>query len=412
MIFYGGRSFFRVYHDMQVFRVADFIEIVNTTLKETLGADVFAVEGEVSGHRTSQGQWVTFDLKDEAAIINVFMPIWKLQLPIEDGMRVRVIGLPRVYPKYGKFSLSAERIEYAGEGNLKKALALLRQRLAAEGLFDPSRKRELPKFPQRIALVASRESAAYGDFLRIVGERWGGLEIDVYHVLVQGERAPQDIVSALQAANEREYDVLVMTRGGGSLEELMAFNDEPVVRAVRASRIPTLVAIGHERDITLAEEAADVRGSTPTDCARRLVPDKRDVEYALMATIATIEGTFVQRLQNGHALIQRTLAAPSFWLTTQRALLDRSVARTESVLRQWLRSLEDRWHASVRLLQSLDPMRVLARGYAIMRDADGRAIVSVSGLKMDQAVTVRLQDGEVGATIRQVHNQATQQKLL
>ena len=138
-------------------------------------------------------------------------------------------------------------------------------------------------------MIASRESAAYGDFIRIVNERWRGLEIDLYHVVVQGEKAPLDIVSALQSASESGVDVVVMTRGGGSFEELMAFNDERVVRAVHASKIPTMVAIGHERDVTLAELTADVRGSTPTDCARRLVPDRKDILFEIATSLERME---------------------------------------------------------------------------------------------------------------------------
>lgn len=391
---------------MRVLQVSEFIEIVNGVLRETLGAEVIAVEGEVSGYRVSQGQWVSFDLKDDKSLVNIFMPVWNLNVPVEDGIKVRVFGLPRVYPKYGKFSISAERIELAGEGALKKALALLRARLEKEGMFDPSRKRQLPRFPRRIALVASRESAAYGDFIRVLGERWGGLEIDLYHVLVQGEKAPKDLVAAIEAANchpslraersnlgsdqvaaspsaprnDNYYDVLVMTRGGGSLEELMAFNDEQVVRAVRGSRIPTLVAIGHERDLTLAEEAADVRGSTPTDCARRLVPDRKDALYELATLVGAVESSLTRLVEDAHAAI------------------DRVVGRAES----WIAVLGERLAAHVRVLASLDPKAVLRRGYAILKDADGQGITSVKRLSVGDPVTAILKDGEAGMTVSDV----------
>lgn len=356
---------------MKVLQVSEFLEIVNGVLRETLGGEVLAVEGEVSGYRVSQGQWVSFDLKDDRALVNVFLPVWNLTVPVEDGFRVRVFGPPRVYPKYGKFSLSAERIELAGEGALRKALALLRVKLEKEGLFEPSRKRPLPRFPRRIALVASRESAAYGDFLRVVGERWGGLEIDVYHVIVQGEKAPQEIVAAIETAQTHPYDVLVLTRGGGSFEELMAFNDERVARAVHASKIPTLVGIGHERDLTFAEEAADVRGSTPTDCARRLVPDRKDVLYELSSETESIVDA-MDRLIDGHrTLLARAITAPSLWLAR----------------------LRDRLESSLRLLGSLDPKNVIARGYAILQTSAGRAITSVKGLKTGDRIHATLKDG-------------------
>jgi exodeoxyribonuclease VII large subunit len=407
---------------MRILQVSEFIEIVNIILRESFATEEVAVEGEVSGYRASQGQWVTFDLKDEKALVNIFMPVWNLRVPIQDGIRVRVIGLPRIYPKYGKFSISAERIELAGEGALKKALLLLHQKLEQEGLFDPSRKRALPRFPERIALVASRDSAAYGDFVRVLSERWGGLEIDLFHVLVQGDNAPREIVAAIQSANSITppaspylpagkagkgrigYDALVMTRGGGSLEDLMAFNDEAVVRAIHASQIPTLVAIGHERDLTLAEEAADVRGSTPTDCARRLVPDRKDVQYELAAVVSAMESNLTRYMESRRAALDHAVRAPSLWLAGQRAALERATSVCDTAVRQWVGGLKDRLQAHIRLLESLDPKGVLARGYAMVKDASGRSISSVAQLQIGQATAIVLKDGEAETEVKKISN--------
>ena len=398
--------------NMRVLKVGEFIEIVNSILKETLSGEACAVEGEVSGYRVSQGQWVSFDLKDETALVNVFLPVWSLTVPVEDGMRVRVFGTPRVYPKYGKFSLSAERIELAGEGALRKALAMLRLRLEKEGLFNVSRKRQLPKYPKRIALVASKESAAYGDFIRILAERWGGLEIDLYHVLVQGERAPQDIVRALTQAQEGEYDVIVMTRGGGSLEELMAFNDERVVRAIYGSSIPTLVAIGHERDISLAEEAADVRGSTPTDCARRLVPDKRDVEYELSSLMESIDRSLTQQLERSRHALERATLAPATWIATRITAFESTVKRAESSFEQWFDELKNRLEQNLRLLSSLDPSSVLRRGYAMVTDVRGSVVTTAGSLKVRDALSVTFADGVVTTQVVSKGKMGKQETLL
>jgi exodeoxyribonuclease VII large subunit len=379
---------------MKVLQVSEFLEIVNGILRETLSGELIAIEGEVSGYRLSQGQWVSFDLKDDRSLVNVFLPLWQLSVPIEDGLKVRVFGLPRIYPKYGKFSLSAERIELAGEGALRKALILLRARLEKEGLFDPSRKRTLSRFPERIALIASRESAAYGDFIRVVGERWGGLEIDLYHVLVQGEKAPQEIVAAIQQAQSEEYDVLVLTRGGGSFEELMAFNDERVVRAIHASQIPTMVAIGHERDITLAEEAADVRGSTPTDCARRLVPDRKDVMYELATQASSLTSIVDRLILDRQSLVARALTAPELWLAGRKGDLETRQGRVFSSFENWFTRLMDRATSFRRLLGSFDPKQVLSRGYAILQTEGGKAITSVESLKTGERVMATLKDGQ------------------
>lgn len=362
---------------MQVMTVSAFLSFVNETFKAIWDSTGVAVEGEVSGFKISQGQWVNFDLKDETSTLSVFMVVRDLHVPVQDGMRVRLFGFPRVYPKYGKFSFNAEKVELVGEGTLRKALALLRQKLELEGLFDPSRKRALPKYPSRIALIASRESAAYGDFIRIVNERWRGLSVDLYHVIVQGDQAPGQIVKAIEAVQSQPYDAIVLTRGGGSFEELMAFNDERLVRAIHASRIPTLVGIGHERDITLAEEAADVRGSTPTDCARRLVPDRGEVLFGLAQSQKRMRDVLAQWLED--------------W--------SHSVEYAVEAVGRWLVMLQDRLAATDRLLRSLDPSGVLKRGYAMVLDEKGAVRTRAAGLIVNQPLLVRFQDGDVNTKV-------------
>ncbi|MFA6429561.1 MAG: exodeoxyribonuclease VII large subunit [Patescibacteria group bacterium] len=401
---------------MQLMTVSEFITFLNETFKAIWDSSLVAIEGEVAEFKVSQGQWVNFNLKDDQSMVSAFMVYAKLGVPLQDGMRVRVFGYPRVYPKYGKFSFSVERIELVGEGSLRKALALLHQKLEAEGLFDPSRKRELPRFPKRIALVASRESAAYGDFIRILHERWRGLEVDVYHVLVQGESAPESIVRAIERANEKalplsegevegvgarsRYDALVLTRGGGSLEELMAFNDERVVRAIHASRIPTLVGIGHERDLTFAEEAADVRGSTPTDCARRLVPDREDVLFEIAQQERAVEERLLRWMEEWSRRADHALDAAMRWAQTVSERFAHAHTRLDESVDRWLITWQDRLTSTERLLRSLDPSAVLRRGYAIVLDQKtGAPRTSVIGLAVGDALRVRLKDGVVDTRV-------------
>jgi len=363
---------------MNVLSVTQFVTFLNDTFKAIWDSTGVAVEGEVSNFRVSQGQWVNFDLKDDESLVSCFMVLNKLRLPVEDGMRIRVFGYPRVYPKYGKFSFNVDKVDLVGEGAIKKALAMLRTKLLAEGLFDPARKRELPRFPSKIALIASRESAAFGDFIRIVNERWGGLEIDLYHAVVQGEKAPDSVMSALASAHKHgPYDAVVITRGGGSFDELMAFNDERLVRAIYASKIPTLVAIGHERDISLAEEVADVRGSTPTDCARRLVPDKRDVLYE----ISRLQENIVENLEGILSEHQETLT------------------RFETAAGRWLEMFRLRLDGLHRLITSFSPEGVLKRGFAIITNKKGELITTKKAAKPGMAIGIRLRDGEVDARI-------------
>jgi exodeoxyribonuclease VII large subunit len=258
------------------------------------------------------------------------------------------------------------------------------------------------------------------------------LEIDLFHVLVQGERAPQEIVNAIEMANSvpsersfdsgrqtssaqddgKMYDALVMTRGGGSLEELMAFNDERVVRAIHGSRIPTLVGIGHERDLTLAEEAADVRGSTPTDCARRLVPDRRDVLFELANSVQTIESALRLGLDERQSILDRVFTAPAMWIAGRQADLVAASSGISDKVDAWLKDLAGELVNQSRLLQSLDPKGVLKRGYAILKDSRGKSLVSVAQLKVGQEVAVVLRDGEAGATVTRVGDHELQPKLL
>jgi exodeoxyribonuclease VII large subunit len=388
---------------MRILSVKEFLGLVNETLKALSEYEEFGVEGEVSGYRVSQGQWVSFDLKDDESVVNIFMPIWKQKVPIEDGMKIRVVGVARVYPKYGKFSISAEKIELVGEGALRKALALLHARLEKEGLFDPTRKRELERFPRKIALIASRESAAYGDFVRIVGERWPLLEIESYHVIVQGDKASPQIIQAFESAQkDSSYDAIVLTRGGGSFEELMAFNDEALTRAIYASKIPTLVAIGHERDVSLAEEAADVRGSTPTDAARRLVPDHRDIEFEIASTLQSIAGDVERRVGEKSAVIDGVLFSASRWIDRYRLELERRTSTILDGIERLHETLKERVSSTVRLLRSLDPKAVLERGYALVRDAKGKVIGTVSNLSKGQAVEIQFKDGTAGASVQAI----------
>lgn len=388
---------------MHIMTVTAFVQYLNETFRAIWDAQQVAIEGEVTGYRLSAGQWVNFDLKDDQALVSVFLPAAKCGFPLQDGMRLRVFGWPRLYPKYGKFSLNAERLELVGEGTLQKALLLLRQKLEAEGLFDPARKRLLPRFPQRIALVASRESAAFGDFLRILNERWSGVEIDLYHVLVQGEQAPAQVVAALAQAQRRHrkmpYDAIVVTRGGGSLEELMAFNDERVVRAIFGCKIPTVVGIGHERDLTLAEEAADIRGSTPTDCARRLVPDKIDVLYEIAQAEQRIVERFQAALLYYQQKIDQVILHADHWLSGLILRLDHVFSRIDRGIELWLAHLTDRLTTSMRLLESYNPRSVLERGYALVYDARGRPCADRAHLATERTITIEFRDGKLPAVI-------------
>ncbi|HSH31858.1 MAG TPA: exodeoxyribonuclease VII large subunit, partial [Candidatus Saccharimonadales bacterium] len=229
----------------EIISVKEFIAILNETL--AFAYPLVTVEGEVSGFKVNQGKWVFFDLKDEEATLGCFMPLYQLKVPLEDGMKVRVGGTPKL-TKWGKFSFTARTVELAGEGELRRAFEILRAKLEQEGLFAPQRKRALPPFPATIGLITSAQSAAYHDFTKILQARWGGVTVKVADVQVQGAPAPDQIVMAIDYFNQLPLpvEVVVLIRGGGSLEDLQAFNTESVARAVAASRTPMVVGVGHE----------------------------------------------------------------------------------------------------------------------------------------------------------------------
>lgn len=333
------------------FGVSDFVAVANQTLEYAYPSVV--IIGELANFKVSKNKWVYFDLKDEFASLRFFGTVYQLNTPLEDGMLLRVKGSPRLHPQFG-FSITVSQIELVGEGTAKKAATLLEKKLAAEGLFDPARKRLLPYPPARIGLIASGESAAYVDFSKIINQRWAGLEIQHVDVLVQGADAPEQIVNALNTFNQQQdlLDVLIITRGGGSAEDLQAFNAENVVRAVAGSRIPTLVAIGHERDFTLAELVADVRASTPSHAAEILTPDKK-------AVLGEIKR---QKASMAHAL--------DSVIFNKLDNLNRSKIMLENSTKTVVGSSYEQLLSRKSILQAYDPDFALRRGYALARIND------------------------------------------
>ena len=329
--------------------VSDFVALVNQTLEYAY--PTVTVLGEVAEFRVSQGKWVSFKLKDDEAVVDCFMGIYQLRIPIEDGMKIMVVASPRVSPKWGKFSLNIRVVKPVGEGSIKKGFELLKAKLEAEGLFAPERKRLLPRVPARVAVITSTESAAYADFCKIINERWGGMAVEVAHTQVQGDPAADQIIRAIKYFNNQEVlpEVLVIVRGGGSAEDLMTFNDELLAREIAGSRIPTLVGVGHEVDHTLADMVADRRAATPTNAAEILVPDRREI----------IRSAHQQASSLGTQLIQA---------------IDQRALRVNEQLDQAFRRIHDHLDTTFERLGVLrlavaqvNPDAVLKRGYALLR---------------------------------------------
>lgn len=402
--------------------VKTFIGILNETL--SFAYPVVIVEGEVSGFKVSQGKWAFFDLKDEDATLPCFIPIYQLKVPLEDGMKVQVSGTPKV-TNWGKFSFTAKSVTLAGEGALKRAFELLKLKLEREGLFESARKRALPSFPRSIGLITSGKSAAYSDFVKILGARWGGLQIKLADIQVQGAAAPDQIIGAIEYFNQSPLpvDVVVLIRGGGSLEDLQAFNTEGVARAVAASRTPIVVGVGHEIDVSLADFAADVRAATPTDAARLVAPDRREVGARVAANTREISLRMVNVVKRSQDEVSRflkigghLLAGPHQRVERAEALLLRDIGYIQSALRRhqnilagltkllpgrvdaWLRHAGDNIRSQQRLLHGYDPAGNLRRGYSISW-YKGVIVRSVDQVPDQAAIMVQLADGKLTAQV-------------
>lgn len=362
--------------------VSEFVALLNQNLEYSFSG--VTISGELANMRVSKNRWLYFDLKDDYSTVKFFGTIYNLPGPLEEGMMLKVKGLPKLHNLYG-FSVNVQKISLAGEGSIKRAAELLRAQLQKEGLFDPSRKRALPYPPKKIGLIASEQSAAYADFIKIINARFSGLEILFIDVQVQGEPAPDQIKEAIESFNEHSDmpEVLVIIRGGGSAEDLAAFNTEIVTRAVAASRIPTLVAIGHEVDISLAELAADQRASTPSNAAELLTPDKKH----LINNLANYQTSLESGLVNTLARAKHKLALQSENLQT--------------LLITKLEQIKQNYQAKSDLLEALSPHNILQKGYAIIYK-NTQPVTSVKSLSVNDKISVVLGDGKLISQVNKI----------
>lgn len=361
----------------------DFVAIANQTLEFAFG--LVKIEGELANFRVSKNRWVYFDIKDELAKIACFGSVYNLPGPLEDGMMVVISGQPRLHPQFG-FSINIQSITPVGQGSIKKAYEILKAKLQAEGLFEVTRKRLLPYPPQNIALVTSAESAAYVDFIKILNNRWPFINIQVYDVQVQGEAAPLQLVEALKLVNEQANlaDVVVITRGGGSADDLMAFDDERVVRAIAGSRVPTLVAIGHEVDVSLSELSADKRASTPSNAAELLAPDKKTE----LSELNLLKTTCQQYLQ---AVAKAEVAS-----------LTNFKQRLADYLQTVLHNNRQNLKAVKVLIEAYNPKLVIKRGYAVAR-IENQVIKSVTQVTLEDELNLTLSDGSLKTIVKTIN---------
>jgi len=436
------------------FRPAWSVSELTARIKSCLEGEfrLLRVEGEVSNYRLYPSGHRYFSLKDDASQVRVVLFRGRERFilgEIRDGRSVIVTGSLGVYEKKGEYQIYAQSVEVRGIGSLLLELEKRKAALAAEGLFDPERKRPLPVFPRRIGIVTSRAGAALRDMIRIARKRWPPIGITLSPCLVQGEGAAEDISRALSALATRPgIDLIIVGRGGGSMEDLWAFNEEPVVRAIAASAVPTISAVGHETDFTLADLAADHRASTPSAAAQMAVPDRREwgdrvhallqragkAERYLRETLRREHRVFAGRLADPRPLlegrrfaateradalaaamdgilrehrerIQRgrmsvALHSPAAWVTRKRGELGLLAERSAAATRAKRAALGKTHGVLARTLAALDPKGVLTRGYAIATHGKtGRAVRSVSEVAPGDPVEVLVSDGSFGTVV-------------
>jgi exodeoxyribonuclease VII large subunit len=415
------------------------------------------VEGEISNLKAAASGHVYFNLKDEGAQVRCVMfraAAQALRFAPEDGLHVLVTGRLSVYEARGEYQIQVLALEPRGTGALQLAFEQLKRKLEAEGLFDPARKRPLPFLPRRIGIVTSPQGAAIRDILHVLARRFPGLPVLIHPAAVQGARAAGEIAEGIATLNRlaerQQIDVLIVGRGGGSVEDLWAFNEEAVARAIHASRIPVVSAVGHEVDFTIADFVADVRAPTPSAAAEIVVPNRADLIVAvgglkerllervqdvlvlrrerwagLRARLGSPEAPLRQVAQRLDDLGARLAQARAFRLRAARERVehgrklllnlrpDRAVALHRAGVRQMERALapalrrhlahlRQRLQARMDLLDSLSPLTVLKRGYAIAQDAAGRPVHSVRGAAPGDPLTVRLLDGRLETEVKRV----------
>ncbi|MBD3366334.1 exodeoxyribonuclease VII large subunit [candidate division WWE3 bacterium] len=439
-------------HSEKILTVGEYLEVLNEYIKPVN----FSIIGEVSSVTDRSGGAVFFSVSDEEeqAVLNCV--IWRnvyrgLGFKLEEGMKIKMTGHPNIYKPRGSLSYVARSIIPTGEGALLKAFEKLKETLKKEGFFAPERKQRLPNYITKIGLITAKQSDAIKDFETHLGNF--GAQVYVHDVRVEGFSAVENIVKAIKAFNEsslaREIDVLVLTRGGGSLESLQAFNSEAVARAIYSSKIPVLSAIGHERDVTISDLVADVRGSTPTDAGEILSKDWREAESKIQTTQEKIFSRFKRQLitdadyvahqkeriidkferliQNRQSYVRRLSTnlfinfrgvfhrfgklSQKFQMNSMRfeALLKKqrsTVQRSrDSLIRgyaQIYKIAKTRLKQAERLLESNDPQKKLEQGYSIMRNEEGKVIKAVKSITKGDILVSELTDGKVKSQVEEI----------
>lgn len=397
--------------EKQVFSVTELNNRIRGLLELDPVLRNLCVQGEISNYKVYSSGHHYFTLKDSESSLSCVMYRYSaasLRFRPENGMKIRAFGKVDVYPRDGSYKLYCSSLEPEGTGDLQIAFEQLKAKLEAEGLFRPEHKKPLPAFPETIAIITSGSGAAVHDMIRILGHRWPMTKVVVLPVRVQGVEAPPEIVGAIRYANEFHVaDLIITGRGGGSIEDLWAFNDERVARAIFASEIPIISAVGHEPDVLISDYVADRRASTPSNAAEISVPDWREMRDSLDSldirsrqAVQKKLSQLAQRLDNLRT--KRVLNDPTVYIDNRRLELDYRSEKLAAALERELAGKRRSFETLGASLDAMSPLRVLSRGYSIAEDQKGRVIRSVKELTPGGSLSVRLRDGRADCLVEKI----------
>lgn len=362
------------------------------------------IRGEISNYKMYPSGHHYFTLKDSQSALRCVMfrgDAVRMRFRPENGMQVIAAGRITVFPRDGQYQLYCVQLTPEGAGDLQLAFEQLKEKLAREGLFDEEHKKPLPKFPERIALVTSPAGAAVRDMLRILNARWPQSGVLVVPARVQGEEAAEEIAAAIDYVNYYDLaDLIITGRGGGSMEDLWAFNEEVVARAIFRSEIPVISAVGHEPDVTISDFVADLRAATPSNAAELAVPDRAELAGVIAHLARRLERGMTQPVAAAREKLEgfrrsRVLADPMGYVEERRMLLDYQSRRLLHGLERSLAEEKVRFGRMAAALDALSPLKVLGRGYAIARNEDGTVLTTPEQVQVGQAVDLRLRDGSL-----------------
>ncbi len=402
--------------EQQIFEVSQ----VNEYIKARMDADELLnglfIRGELSNYKIYPSGHHYFTMKDANGALRCVMfrySAMRLRFRPENGMKVIAVGRISVFPRDGAYQLYCEDLMPDGAGDLNVAFEQLKARLEAEGLFDRAHKKPLPQYPHRIAIITSGAGAAIMDMLRILARRYPLSKVMILPVRVQGTEAPAEIVGAIRYANRYQLaDVIITGRGGGSLEDLWAFNDERVARAIYASEIPVVSAVGHEPDVTISDYVADVRAATPSNGAELVAPDRQELlrhiaQLSARMTTMMEKQLSLSRRQLDMLAKKRVLQSPMHYIEDKRLALDYVHRRLIASSQQLLAGKKQKFISLTAKLDAMSPLKVLSRGYSVTHRADGSVLRASSEVAPGDEITVRLLHGSVRAEVLETREEKT-----